>query len=422
MAGPQTQAALEPTGLKRLPTAAAVACLALLATAYVTNAMDRSIFPTLLPQIRQHYGYGLKAGGFLATVFNLGIAFTGIPAGYLIDRWTRKNVILSGMAIYSLFTLVTIYATGMYDMLAYRFLTGVGEAMQIAGLYVAAGSFFYRNRAFVVGCVNIGFGAGGVLGPYLGTRITLASGSWKPAFVVFCLVGLFMAALVRFLIPKEFTEQKSVSQLGSFDKSLVANVPEKLWNRNTLLIAVTNVMLGTIQNGYSGLYPTFARTHLHFSPMQAGTAFSFFGFGCMFGWLGGFIGDRAGTRNYIIVSYLSLSAITYLLYQVATLPWQHNVLSFLMAFFVSSSLHPNTLALIQKSVRPDRTGGATGIFTSLHFLGSGLAGYWFGMMVDSFGWLKAGLVQETVLPLLACAVILAIDPKTQWQTPRGAGH
>jgi hypothetical protein len=58
----------------------------------------------------------------------------------------------------------------------------------------------------------------------------------------------------------------------------------------------------------------------------------------------------------------------------------------------------------------------------LHFLGSGLAGYWFGMMVDSFGWLKAGLVQETVLPLLACVVILAINPKTQWQTPRGAGH
>ena len=422
MVGPQTQAALEPAGLKRLPTAAAVACLALLATAYVTNAMDRSIFPTLLPQIRQHYGYGLKAGGFLATVFNLGIAFTGIPAGYLIDRWTRKNVILSGMAIYSLFTLVTVYATGMYDMMAYRFLTGVGEAMQIAGLYVAAGSFFYRNRAFVVGCVNIGFGLGGVLGPYLGTRITLASGSWKPAFVVFCFLGLFMAGLVWLLIPKEFTEQKSVSQLGSIDKSLVANVPQRLWNRNTLLIAVTNVMLGTIQNGYSGLYPTFARTHLHFSPMQAGTAFSFFGFGCMFGWLGGFIGDRAGTRKYIVVSYLSLAASTYLLYQVATLPWQHNVLSFLMAYFVSSSLHPNTLALIQKSVRPDRTGGATGIFTSLHFLGSGLAGYWFGMMVDSFGWLKAGLVQETVLPLLACAVILAINPKTQWQTPRGAGH
>lgn len=354
----------------------------------------------------------------MATVFNLGIAFTGIPAGYLIDRWTRKSVILSGMVIYSLFTLITVFATGMVDMMAFRFLTGVGEAMQIAALYVAAGSFFYRNRAFVVGCVNIGFGVGGVLGPFLGTRIALTSGSWKPAFVVFCLLGFVMATAVWILIPKAFTEQKSVSHLGTVDRSLVANVPEKLWNRNTMLIAGTNVMLGTIQNGYTGLYPTFVRTHLHFSPVQAGAAFSMFGFGCMFGWLGGFIGDRTSTRKMIIVSYLSLAFIDYLLYQVATQPWQHNILSFLMAFFVSSSLHPNTLALIQKSVRPDRTGGATGIFTSLHFLGSGLAGYWFGMLVDNFGWLKAGLIQETILPLAAVLLILAINPATQWQTPR----
>jgi len=420
MAGGQTQTVPEQSSLKRLSTTAAVLCLALLATAYVTNAMDRSIFPTLLPQIRQHYGYGLKSGGFLATVFNLGIAFTGIPAGYLIDRWSRKSVILSGMVIYSIFTLVTIFASGMFDMLSYRFLTGVGEAMQIAALYVAAGSYFYKNRAFVVGCVNIGFGVGGVLGPYLGTRIALASGSWKPAFVVFCLLGFVMAAAVRLFIPKAFTEQKGVSHLSSIDKSVFANVPEKLWNRNTILIAVTNVLLGTIQNGYAGLYPTFVRTHLHFSAVEAGTAFSSFGFGCMFGWLAGFIGDRAGTRKYIIFSYLSLSVTTYLLYQVATLPWQHNILSFVMAFFVSSSLHPNTLALIQKSVRPDRTGGATGIFTSLHFLGSGLAGYWFGMLVDSFGWLKAGLIQETIVPLIAVVVILAIDPKTQWQMQRAA--
>ena len=421
MAGSQVHVAPEQSTLKRLSTPIAISCLALLATAYVTNAMDRSIFPTLLPQIRQHYGYGLTAGGFLATVFNLGIAFTGIPAGYLIDRWTRKNVILSGMVIYSLFTLVTIYATGMYDMMAYRFMTGVGEAMQIAGLYVAAGSFFYRNRAFVVGCVNIGFGVGGVLGPYLGTRITMASGSWKPAFVVFFLLGFFMVALVWFLIPKAFTEQKSAGHLSAVDKSLFANVPEKLWNRNTLLIAVTNVMLGTITNGYTGLYPTFARTHLHFTPMQAGTAFSMYGFGCMFGWLAGFIGDKIGTRRWIIFSYLSLSGVAYLLYQVTTQPWQHNILSFLMAFFLSSSLHPNTLALIQKSVRPDRTGGATGIFTSLHFLGSGMAGYWFGMLVTHFGWVKAGLVQETILPLMACAVIFALDPKSQWKSS-GAGH
>jgi predicted MFS family arabinose efflux permease len=404
-------------GLKRLPTTIAILCLMLLATAYVTNAMDRAIFPTLLPFISKTHGYGLKTGGFLATVFNLGLAITGIPAGYLIDRWSRKSVLLWGMVVYSIFTLITVFAIGMADMVTYRTLTGVGEGMQIAALYVAAGSYFYKNRAFVVGCINVGYGIGGVLGPYFGTRIALASGSWKPPFVVFCVLGLVMAAAVWILIPRNFTEQKA-GHINSFDQSMLANVPAKLWNRNTMLIACTNVLLGSIQNGYSGLYATFLRTHLHFSPAMAGTAFSWFGAGCMFGWLGGYVGDRTSTRKTIIFSYGALSVIAYLIYHVATKPWEQNVLSFLMALFVSSTLHPNTMALIQKSVRPDRTGGATGIFTSLHFLGSGLAGYLFGMLVDKFGWAHAGLIQETIFPLIAICLILAVDPKTQWQAAR----
>lgn len=417
MALVQTETKPAQSGLQRLSTVAAVLCLMLCATAYITNAMDRSIFPTLLPLISKANGYGLKTGGFLATVFNLGLALTGIPAGYLIDRWTRKSVLLWGMIIYSIFTLVTIFAIGMVDMITYRAMTGVGEGMQIAALYVAAGSYFYKNRAFVVGCINVGYGIGGILGPYFGTRIALVSGSWKPPFAVFCGLGLFMAAVVWLLIPKNFTEQKSGSS-KSLDQSLFANVPHKLWNRNTILIAGTNVMLGSIQNGYTGLYATFLRTHLHFPPMVAGTAFSMFGAGCMFGWLGGYVGDRTSTRKTIIVSYSVLSLIGYLIYHVATRPWQHYVLSFLMALFVSSTLHPNTMALIQKSVRPDRTGGATGIFTSLHFLGSGLAGYVFGMLVEKFSWGTAGLLQETILPLIAICLILCVDPKTQWKSAR----
>ena len=138
-----TQVAVEQDGRKQLSNTAAVFCLALLAAAYITNAMDRHIFPTLLPMISKEMGYGVKAGGFVSTVFNFGIAFTGIPAGILIDRWSRKAVLVSGMVVYSIFTLMAVFAIGLWDMTAYRALTGVGEAMQIAALYVAAGSYFY---------------------------------------------------------------------------------------------------------------------------------------------------------------------------------------------------------------------------------------------------------------------------------------
>ena len=421
MASAGIQVAPEQAGQKQLSRTAAIACLVLLAAAYITNAMDRHIFPTLLPMISKDMGFDVKTGGFVSTVFNFGIALTGMPAGYLIDRWSRKAVLISGMVVYSIFTLMAVFAIGLWDMTTYRTLTGIGEAMQIAALYVAAGSYFYKNRAFVVGCINVGYGVGSTLGPALSTKITLASGNWRPAFVVFCGLGLIMAAVVWFVIPKAFSERKSLQQLNAVDQAAVANVPEPLWNWNTRLIAPASFCLGTVMWGFLGLYPTFLRSQLHFTPMVVATIFSIYGFGCMLPMLGGWIGDRFSNRGAAIVAYSAVSVVTYCIYHLATLPWHHYVLSFLMAALCSSTLHVNTLALLQRSVRPEKVGRATGIFTSLHFLGGGFSGFLFGALVHKVGWANAGLLQETMGPIVAIMLLLAVKPQLQWQ-PRRLGH
>jgi MFS family permease len=419
--GAATPQVLGQTGQKELSKKAAVACLILLAAAYITNAMDRHIFPTLLPMISKEMGWGVKSGGFVATVFNFGIALTGMPAGWLIDRWSRKGVLVLGMVIYSAFTLMAVFGIALWDMTTYRTLTGVGEAMQIAALYVAAGSYFYKHRAFVVGCINVGYGVGSTLGPSLGTKIALTTGSWRPPFVVFCVAGLIMAALVWFVIPNAFSERKRLQQLNAVDQKAVANVPEPLWNWNTRLIAPASFCLGTVMWGFLGLYPTFLRSQLHFSPTVVATIFSIYGFGCMFPMLGGWLGDRFSNRGALIVAYSCVSVVTYFIYHLAILPWHHYVLSFLMALLCSSTCHVNTLALLQRSVRPEKVGRATGIFTSLHFLGGGFSGFLFGALANKFGWANAGLLQETLVPILAISLLLVVRPKLQWQ-PRGLSH
>jgi MFS family permease len=408
--------------LKRLATTPAVLCLVLFSAAYVTNAMDRSIFSTLLPMISKTYGYGLKQGGFLATIFNLGIGFAGFPTGYLLDRWPRKNVLVLGMVIYSLATAATVVAAGFADMGVYRAITGIGEGMQIAALYVAAGSYFYKNKAFVVGCINIGYGVGSVLGPRWGSYLAVTAGSWKLPFVVFCGLGIGMAAIVWFVIPKAFSEQKAIQQ--SLDRSVViTNIPEEFWNRNIKLLIASVFVLGTVGYGYMGLYVSFLVRHLHYSQVMAAAAFSFYGFGCMLPMLGGWLGDRFSNRGAVVVAYSCLAVITYLIFNVATKPLEHWILSFLQAFFYSSTLHVNHLALFQRSVRPDKVGRATGLFTSTHFISGAFAGYLFGALADKLGWGTAGLIQESMLCVAAVIVVLLIDPKTQLQVNRKAlGH
>lgn len=119
----------------------------LVVLSYMVNAMDRQVFPPLLPNIRAEYGFSLEQGGLLATNFTLGMALAGLPAGYLLDRFRRKTVLLVSIVIYSLGTMATPLATGFADMTLYRVVSGFGEGMQSAAIFAAIGAFFAHRRA-----------------------------------------------------------------------------------------------------------------------------------------------------------------------------------------------------------------------------------------------------------------------------------
>src|ERR1700757_2546957 len=98
---------------------------------YCVNAMDRTLFPLLLTDVRREYGLGLPEAGLLSTIFTLGMALAGIPTGYLMSQFSRKTVTQIGMLIYSAGTIVTVLSAGFADMIVYRAATGIGEAMQL---------------------------------------------------------------------------------------------------------------------------------------------------------------------------------------------------------------------------------------------------------------------------------------------------
>ena len=41
---------------------------------YCVNAMDRTLFPLLLTDVRREYGFGLPEAGLLSTIFTFGMA------------------------------------------------------------------------------------------------------------------------------------------------------------------------------------------------------------------------------------------------------------------------------------------------------------------------------------------------------------
>ncbi len=394
--------------------------LAILCLAYSINAADRQIFPTLLPAIRKTFGYNLKIAGLLSTIFTLGLMVSGIPSGYLTDRTSRKTVILVGMVVYSIFTLATIYAHGFWDMLFYRAMTGVGEGVQMAGLFAAIGSYFHYRRSFYIGWLILAYGVGAFVGPRLGAILTQSSAfknpatagtAWHVPFVWFAIGGLVIAGIVLVGLPKRFSESKGPAATTAVDQAAVAHMPTSLWNRNVVMGFIGCIILGYSLYGYIGLYTTFLKDSLKYSPMAAAAALSFFGLGGFCSFVGGWCGDRFSQRWVTALAFAGLAAVGYSMYNVATGAGAQGTLSFLTGALGSGFVFVNLLSMLQRSVRPPMVGRASGVFLTSFFGSGATAGYLMGFLVTKVGWGHAALIELTLFPIIGIIAMMLVNPK-----------
>lgn len=412
---PQSETAaaiLQPYGL-----ALSVLFLVVLCLAYSINAADRQIFPTLLPAIRKTFGYNIKIAGLLSTIFTLGLCVSGIPTGYITDRTSRKNIILIGMVIYSIFTLATIYAHGFWDMLFYRAMTGVGEGIQMAGLFAAVGSYFHHKRSFYIGWLILAYGVGAFVGPRVGAKLTqaasvktpqLAGTAWHVPFVWFAIAGIVIAGIVLIGLPKRFSESKGPGTATAVDQAAIAHMPTNLWNRNVVLAFIGCIILGYCLYGFIGLYTTYLKDALKYSPLDAAAAFSFFGLGGFCSFIGGWFGDRFSQRWVTAAAFAGLAAVGYSMYNVATAPPTQSALCFLTGALGSGFIFVNLLSLLQRSVRPHMVGRASGIFLTSVFGSASTAGYLMGWLVTKLNWGGAALVELTLFPVVGILAMVLI--------------
>lgn len=374
----------------------------LVVLSYMVNAMDRQVFPPLLPNIRQDYGFSLEQGGLLATNFTLGMALAGLPAGYLLDRFRRKTVLLVSIVIYSLGTMATPLATGFADMTLYRVVSGFGEGMQSAAIFAAIGAFFAHRRGLAFGVIGMGYSIGVFIAPLIGVELMNMHGTWHSPFYLFGTAGLLIAAASLFLVKTGLTEHSAEKVVST---RTFEYMPATAYNRNTIALAVHSVVSGVAIYGFLGLYPTFLITSLHYSSGQAALAMSFLGFGGMTAVFGGWLGDRFNQRNLLILSLLAVSAISVCIYETHAGVGMQCLFAFLMGAFGLGFIYPNTNSAIQRAVRPAQIGRASGLFVTSYYGPAAFSGLLFAALVDSFGWDRAGLLQVTALPLVGVVAL-----------------
>jgi MFS family permease len=383
--------------------------MGLLGISYTFNALDRHVFPALLGGIRTTYGLTLAQAGFVSTVFTVNIALFGALSGWFLKRYSRKSILVGGLAGYSLFTIATPFAQGFLSLAASRALTGVGEALQITAIYSCLGSYFGKKRGAAMGVMLAFYGLGALAGPVIGTRLNELLGSWQLPFYIFGVTGIVIAIAIAFLLPSYFTEARETwpAERESTSTGHITN-KSRVFNRNVCLGSVSFSMVGLSLFSYLGLYTAYLHDHLGYSPVTAGTALGAYGVGAMGAAIGGWAGDRLG-RKGMFAALLILVVVGFLLFNSAASPIMSDVLSFAFGLMVSGYCYARFVSVIQRSAHPDQIEYAVSIAMASFYLSGPFAGFLFGKLASIWGWSSAANLLVVAPPCVAIVLMCFFD-------------
>ncbi|GAA5167227.1 MFS transporter [Amycolatopsis dongchuanensis] len=179
--------------------------------------------------------------------YAIALAALLLPLGAVGDRWGRKPVLLTGLAVFGVSNAAAGLAPAAEVMLAARVLSGVGAAMIMpVTLAVITSTFPAEERAKAIGVWTGVAGGGGILGMYL-SAVLVDVASWRWLFALPVALVLVAAVMTVRVVPasRERTEHR-FDVVGSLT-SMVAVLglifflhegPERGWGEPVTLLSL----------------------------------------------------------------------------------------------------------------------------------------------------------------------------------------
>src|SRR3954470_16142563 len=174
---------------------------ALLLAAFAVN-VDTTIVNVALPTLVDQLQASDAQLQWIVDAFNLLFAASLLAAGSLSDRFGRKGMLLSGLAVFGLSSAAAAATGSAGQLVAMRAVMGVGAAMVFpATLSLLANVFTQRReRALAIGLWGATTGVAIALGPIAGGAL-LEAFDWRAIFWALTPVAAAGAALVAWSVP-----------------------------------------------------------------------------------------------------------------------------------------------------------------------------------------------------------------------------
>lgn len=285
--------------------------VAVLMVAYLLSYVDRSILSLLVNPIRSDLNLSDTQLSLLhGFAFAFFYATLGFPLGRMADSHNRRNIIVGGIGVWSLFTAACGLASNFWQLFLMRMGVGVGEAALNPSAYSIISDRFPKRllaralSTYVMG-TYMGFGLAFIVGGLVVQAVTKTPTSvvpllgevytWQLAFFYVGLPGLLIALLVYSTV-KEPLRTGLVNKSGAHTavpiKDIVAFVMK---NKRTFFCHLAGFsLIGILVNGLVLWTPSFFYRTYDIPVAEAGVIYGIILliFGPLGIFVGGVISDR----------------------------------------------------------------------------------------------------------------------------------
>ena len=362
--------------------------------------------------------HSVEEATLLVTVMGVAYFVPGYPLGMLADRWSRKRLMGTGLAINGLGFVGLAFAPTYAWALASVILAGFGGSFYHPAATALIARLFPEARGRALGLAGIGASAGFFFGPiYSGWRV-VTCGNWRAPVLELGVAGLAAAALFTWLAEEErdagamrpAAMRNGLSCAGHADKLFPTPV---LW---AFFLAAS--FLFSLRDFVGSAVPTSASLFLQnahgFSPKLTGIALSgIFAASAISNPLFGRLSDSGRIRWIAFVLVMAAALIS--IFPRVPVAWMVPVLV-AYGFFVMCS-YPMTEAGLMEAVPDSVRGRVFGLFTTVSGLVSNLSHWLVGDWVHRLG--PGASLPSRYLPLYGAMALLMLCSLTALPFLRG---
>lgn len=226
----------------------------------------------VLPRYALDFGVTIVEVGLLLSALTLARIFTNFPAGAGAERVGRRAVLIAGGAIAGVASLGSGIAAEFPQLVAFRFLTGVGGAMAVtAEMTIMADLTTRENRARLMSFSETLVAVGLFLGPGIGGLLADAAGLRVPFYVIgACILVVTAWAAVRLPETRGLNADRLPPESAG-RPNMLRSVRSLLMERNYVMIAT--VGFSTFLTRFATLFmllPLIAYSRLGMTPGEYG--------------------------------------------------------------------------------------------------------------------------------------------------------